>query len=223
MDHVHLRGLGFDRAITLRQRRRLRRRERVEVELAALSYAYSKLATELPAAVRQNLENALDIYEVPRTLFVESATKVASGPSDDDYLLPDLKLFPVTQAAEVKYAEQRVLAQITKLDLPHRATACANLVKKADHFGVKLHPEVMKLAGLVVSSTARLQDWLAARSEAVPMNQHLHKVAYEKMAAELKNHPPELRDRAGLLKVAAAIAELDAQAGLVKHYDRRLP
>lgn len=191
-------------------------------EHAALSYAYSKLAAHLPKEVEENIKTALEVYGVPLSIFEETQVKEA-GVKDDDYLLPDLKLFPVTQAAEVKYAEQRVLAQLTKMDLAHRATACANLVKKADHFKVALHPEVLKLAGFVVSSTRQVQDWLEARSQALPAEKHLYKAAYEKLATELEVHPPESKDRPGLLKLAGAIAELDEQAGLVKHYDRRLP
>lgn len=189
---------------------------------AALSYAYSKLAATLPDEVQTNIKAALEVYGVPMDVFTETQVKAAAL-SDDDYLLPDLKLFPVTQAGEVKYAEQRVLAQITKLDLPHRAMACANLVKKADHFKVELHPAVLKLAGFVVSSTKHLQDWLEARTEALPMNQHLYKAAYAKLASELQGRPPESKDRAGLLKLAGTIAELDERSGLVKHYDRKLP
>lgn len=192
-------------------------------EHAALSYAYSKLAAHLPVEVEQRIKTALEVYGVSPTVFEEVQVKEAGLRDDDDYLLPDLKLFPVTQAAEVKYAEQRVLAQITKLDLPHRATVCANLVKKADHFNVELHPEVLKLAGFVVSSTRQVQDWLNARSEALPIEKHLYKAAYEKLASELTQHPPESKDRSGLLKLAGVIAELDEQAGLVRHYDRKLP
>lgn len=191
-------------------------------EQAALSYAYSKLAADLPTEVTDNLKAALEVYDIPLSAFDTPVVKQASL-TDDDYLLPDLRLFPVTSAAEVKYAQARVLEQMSKLDMPHRAMACSNLVKKADHYKVDLHPEVMKLAGFVVSSTRQVQDWLEARSAALPVAQHLYKVAYETLAEELKAHPPESKDRPGLLKLAAAIAELDEQSGLDRHYDRKIP
>ncbi len=190
-------------------------------EQAALSYAYSKLAS-VPVEVDNAIKNALEVYDVPLSVFAETAVKVAAL-QDSDYLLPDLKLFPVTSADQVKYAEQRVLAQLTKLDLPRRATVCGNLVKKADHFGVQLHPEVLKLAGFVVSSTKTVQDWLSARASILPIEQHLQKRAYETLAEGLNGQPAESRDRPGLLKLAATIAELDAQTGLDRHYDRKLP
>ena len=191
-------------------------------EHATLSYAYSKLASDIPAEVESNLKNALEVYDVPLNIF-NTTEKVAAALTDDAYLLPDMKLFPVTDAASVKYAEQRVLSQITKLSLENRATVCGNLVKKADHFKVELHPEVLKLAGFVVSSTAQVRDWLYARSEALPVEKHLYKAAYEALADGLKGRPAESADRPGLLKLASTIAELDAQAGLERHYDRKLP
>lgn len=190
-------------------------------EQATLSYAYAKLASALPVEVETILKNALEVYGISLDVFKE--TEKVAALSDDDYLLPELKLFPVTDAATVKYAEQRVLAQITKMNLENRATVCGNLVKKADHFKVDLHPEVLKLAGFVVSSTKITQDWLQARSAALPIEQHLYKVAYEKLAEDLKSQPAESADRPGLLKLAAVIGELDARAGLDKHYDRKLP
>jgi hypothetical protein len=156
-------------------------------EQAALSYAYSKLASALPAEVTSNLKAALEVYEIPLSAFDTHEVKQASL-SADDYLLPDLRLFPVTSAGEVKYAQERVLEQMSKLDMPHRAMVCSNLVKKADHYKVELHPEVLKLAGFVVSSTRQIQDWLEARATALPESEHLYKVAYEKLAHELKHH-----------------------------------
>lgn len=190
-------------------------------EQAALSFAYSKLASAIPAEVETNLKNALEVYGVPLDIF--KTTEKVAALDDDAYLLPDMKLFPVTDAASVKYAEQRVLSQITKFSLENRALVCGNLVKKADHFKVDLHPEVLKLAGFVVSSTAQVRDWLSARSAALPVEKHLYKAAYEALAEGLKNLPSESTDRPGLLKLAAAIADLDEQAGLDRHYDRKLP
>lgn len=191
-------------------------------EQAALSYAYSKLASELPTAVTDSLKMALEVYGVSLEIFAETV-KEAAAPSDDDYLLPELKLFPVRAAGQVKFAEARVLEQMSKLDMERRATVCANLVKKADHFKVALHPEVLKLAGFVVSSTQNLRDWLEARAGILPIGEHLHKVAFQALADGLKNHPPESVDREGLLKLASTISELDVRAGLDKHYDRKLP
>lgn len=190
-------------------------------EQATLSYAYSKLASVIPSEVDANLKQALEVYGIPLDIF--NTTQKVAALEDDAYLLPAMRLFPVPDAASVKYAEQRVLSQITKLSLENRATACGNLVKKADHFKVQLHPEVLKLAGFVVSNTSHVRDWLSARADALPADKHLFKVAYEALADGLRDQPAESRDRPGLLKLATAIADLDEQAGLVRHYDRKLP
>lgn len=191
-------------------------------EHAALSYAYAKVASVLPAGVETRIKQALEVYGVPEALFEE--TKVAAAiDSEDDFLIPDLKLFRVKSAAEVKQAEQKLLANLSKLDLEHRAIACGNLVKKADEHQVQLHPAVMKLAGFVVSSTKMAQDYLEARVNALPESAKTYKLAYQTLADGLKGRGAELRNRDGLLKLAGAIADLDEQSGLDRHYDRRLP
>lgn len=191
-------------------------------EHAALSYAYSKLAAHVPAEVVDNLKAALEVYDVPLAAF-ESTTAKHAAAKQEDYLLPELKLLPVNSAAEVKYAQERLLEQMSRLDLTRRAVACSNLVKKAAEHQVTLHPEVTKIAGFVVSNTRQLQDWLEARSAALPESEHLYKVAYEKLASELSGAPDESKDREGLLKMAAVIAELDERSGLDRHYDRKIP
>lgn len=190
-------------------------------EHAALSYAYSKVASVLPAEVRSNIVKALEVYEVPESTFAEQEEKVASD--NDEFLLPELRLFRVTTPEQCKYAQEELVAALPKLDLEHRAIACANLVKKADYLKVELRPEVLQLAGLVVSSTKTAMEWLEARAARLPTTDSVHKVAYQTLANALKKGPEEIFDRQGLLKFASAIADLDEQSGLDKHYDRRLP
>lgn len=187
-------------------------------EHAALSFAYAKVAGELPLFVHTNIDAALTVYKIPPTTFdtVKTAAEV-----DDQYLLPDLKLFPVKTAAETTRAQHSLLRDITKLDLENRALACANLVKVADAQKVELHPDVLKFAGFVVSSTKLTHKWLEARVQAAPTS--LYKQAYQTLADGLKTLPIESKDRPGLLKLAAAIAELDQASGVDRHYDRKLP
>jgi hypothetical protein len=192
-------------------------------EHAALSYAYSKVASQLPAGVEENLKKALEVYSVPESTFVEPDEKTASNNTDDDYLLPAHQLFPVQTEVQCKLAQDRVIESLPKLDLESRAIACANLVKKAAHFNVELRPEIQKLAGLVVSNTKTAQQWLEARAEQLPATDTTHKTAYLTLAKEFGKQREETADRPGLLKVAAAIAELDEKTGLDRHYDRRLP
>jgi hypothetical protein len=187
---------------------------------AALSYAYSKVASVLPAEVRSNIAKALEVYEVPETTFAEVAEKVAS---DDNYVLPEFKFLPLNTETQVKLAQDRLLEEIPKLTLENRALAASNLVKRADELKVALRPEVLQFAGLVVSTTKFATQWLEARATRLPAGDTVHKVAYQTLADHLKKGPEELADRRGLLKLAAAIADLDEQTGLDKHYDRKLP
>ena len=190
-------------------------------EHAALSFAYSKVASVLPAEVRGNIVKALEAYDVPESTFAEQAVKEASD--ENDYLVPEHRLFLVKTAAQCKRAQDDVVAALSRLDLEHRAIACGNLVKKADELGVELRPEILQLAGLVVSSTKTAMEWLEARANRLPTEDTVHKLAYMTLAKGLAKGPAELSDRKGLLKFASAIAELDEQTGLDKHYDRRLP
>ena len=189
-------------------------------EHTAMSYAYSKLASKLPKEVTENIKVAMDVFGVPESIFAE--TKIAAAePTEADYLIPDLKLFVVKTAEDVKAAQQQLVSGFERLDLEHRAVACGNLVKKADEFKVELHPLMLKLSGLVVSDLQQTRRWVEARSSAV--KDDFLKQAYQTLADGLKNRGAEAKDRPALLKLASVIAELDHKAGLDRHYDRRLP
>lgn len=184
---------------------------------AAVSYAYA-LAQAVPAPVIERIKEALDVFDIPGTTFDQPVTKIAA--EEESYLLPDLKLFPVRDVYGVKTAQTKLLENISKLDLEHRATACSNLVKKAQELGVDLHPAMLQYAGFVVSSTKIASEWLDVRANLAKRPEV--KAAYEKLAAGIRAQGPESRDRETLVKTASAVAELDKQEGLDRHYDRRL-
>lgn len=190
---------------------------------AALSYAYFKAASEyMPPSVEADIKTALEVFGIKDEVFQFTKT-AAVELREEDYLIPDLKLLPVKTAAEVISAQNRLVESMSKLDLEHRATACANLVKKASEHSVSLHPEIRKLAGFVVSSTQETRRWLEARANRLPDSEKLYKEAYTKLAEGLERQAPESKDREGLLKLASTIANLDEKSGLDKHYDRKLP
>jgi hypothetical protein len=190
-------------------------------EHAMLSYAYSKVASELPEEVRANIAQALEVYAVPESIFQEETAKVAS--EDNQYLLPTLRLFRVTNPEQCKRAQEELVESLPKLDMEHRVSACAELVKRADELNVELRPEVLQLAGLVVSNTKTARDWVEARANKLPEDAKVFKLAYQTLADGLKQKPVEIFDRKGLMKFASVLAELDEQSGLDKHYDRNLP
>ena len=188
-------------------------------EHTILSQVYRDNTPGVPPHVDACLKEARDIYDVSADLFTRE--KRAAAPQDpDDYLLPDLMRLPVRNAYQVKTAEATLLRDFTKLSLVHRAEACKRLVDKAAAYGEKLDPLMHKLAGFTVTSTRQLTDWIDARAGA---SEGSYRDAFEKLAATTRRLPPEIHNRADQIKLAEVISELDQKAGLVRHYDKRLP
>jgi hypothetical protein len=186
---------------------------------ALMSCVYREGAESVPEHVDVALKEACEVYSIDRSLL--AAPKVASAPPPaDDYLLPGIRRLLVRDASQVKVAEQRLLDEGKKLTLEHRAQASARLVQKAAFYGVNLRAETLKMAGMVVTDTRDLADWLEARAEAAPIE---HKDSYQKLAAAARKLPAELRDRKEQVKLAEAIQELDSLTGLDRHHGRRLP
>lgn len=191
-------------------------------EHTALSYAYAKVANELPVYVMDSIKTALSVYQIPESTFEEREVKVASSVTGQ-YVLPEFNYLPVNNPEQVKTAQHQLLEEIHKLDVERRAVAASNLVKQADVHKVELSPEVMKLAGLVVSNTKVAADWLYARADQLKPEQSNYKAAYVTLADSLVAKNKEHGNRNDLMKVANAVAVLDEKTGLDKHYDRKLP
>jgi len=188
-------------------------------EHTILSRVYREDASSVPKYVDEALKEACEMYNIPEELFAREK-KATVEDNLDDYLLPSMKRLPVRSAEQVKTAEAKLLAGFQKLALEHRAEACKRLIDKAMRYGVTLDPFMHKLAGFTVTSTRQLTDWIEARTEAAPQ---AYKAAFQKLANAVKELPPEIRDRAQQIKLAETIGELDKKAGLVRHYDRKLP
>jgi hypothetical protein len=179
-------------------------------EHAAISYAYAKEAAEVPREVKARLEQVLDVYGVPARLYERA--KVAHAPAPTRYALPDQALLPLDQLEKSAALFEE---QSARLPVELRAQAAVSLVSEGAQ-GVKL----AKYAGMVVSDTALAAEWIEARAEAAPLGM---KTAYLRLADGMRRQPPESTDRAGLSKIAAALAEADRIAGLEGLYDRKLP
>lgn len=190
-------------------------------EQTILSRVYRENATNVPAHVDAALKEASELYDVDETLFTRPKVAAAFD-NPEDYLIPDRKILPVRNAEQVKLAEEKIVnGGYVKLAAETRALVCTRLMQKAAQFGVTLKPTTHKLAGFTVTSTKILRDWLGARSEAASDPQH--KEAFDKLAAAVSKLPAELRNRDDQVKLAEVIHELDKKAGLVRHYDRKLP
>jgi len=188
-------------------------------EHAMLSCAYREGVADVPAYVDRALKEACEVYRIDEGLYTRPKVAAAPIPADD-YLLPDIRRLRVVDAEGVKVAEERLRNEGQKLSVPHRALASRRLVEKAAFFGVNVRPEIHKMAGMVVTSRQPLVDWLEARREAAPIE---HKDGYQKLANTVKHMPTELRDRTAQVKLAEAIEELDALAGLDRFYGKKLP
>lgn len=179
-------------------------------EHAAISYAYAKEAAEVPPEVKARLEAVLDVYGVPARMYERA--KVAHAPDTARYALPEHALLPLEQLEKsaALFAEQA-----DRLPIEMRAQAAVALASE----GAK-NVKVAQYAGLVVSDTARAAEWIEARAEVAPLGM---KTAYLRLADGMRRQAPESTDRAGLSKIAAALAEADRLAGLEGFYDRKLP
>lgn len=187
---------------------------------AALSRLYiHKQASAVPKIVVETCDKALDLYGVEMSL----QTKVASAPVDDsqDYLLPSMKRWRVTDANGVKLASDAIMTNRRRMDVDTRATASVNLAKKAAEFGVGLPTAILKMAGATMCDTKVLRDWLQARSTITSDAQI--KFGYDKLAEEVDQMPPLVGDREQLVKVAATIQELDESVDLDYFYDQKIP
>lgn len=174
-----------------------------------------------PAHVGRSLKEALDVYGIPDELFASVKTAEAEPRDDPDaFLLPDIRRIPVTRPEHVKTAEDKLLAQGSRLSPGHRMLAGARLVEKAAFHGVRVSDETRRMAGLVATSTTRLADWLEAREGAAP---ETCRPGYAKLASEVRRMPGELRDREVQVRLATAIEALDELAGLTPQWGRRLP
>lgn len=190
-------------------------------EHAILSRAYRHaVGGPLPVYVDTAIKEACEVFGVDDAIFERE--KVAVAPRDDsgDFLLPDIRRLRVTEAGHVKTAEAKLAAEGHKLTQGHQLLASARLVEKAAFYGIRLNDLTRKMAGLTVTATGEMADWLEARAEAAPI---AFKDGYQKLANEARRLGPELRDRETQVKIAAAIEELDEAAGLKDHWNRKLP
>ena len=188
-------------------------------EHTIMSRLYLEKCAHVPEDVSKEVDLACAVFGIPERVF--QTTKTAAAVENlDDYLLPEHKRLRVKTAADVKTAAQQLVREYQKLSVESRAEACARLVKKAEAFKVELPTPIQQLAGFTLSSTKEAQRWIVARSEAAKKPEH--KVAYEKLANALNKAPLERQPRSELIKLADGLATLDKDAGIDKHYDRKL-
>lgn len=199
-----------------------------EKRAAALSYLYAR-EQSVPRSVMLTIKEALSAYELDESMFVAEAQKTAAPLAPEHCLFPDMGAWPIRTKEEVKTAEQMLHREHSKLLPENRVEAYARLYKRAGEVGAELDALSYKYAGFVETDVVSLRDTLRARAvivektgSAIPSVRDRIAAAYLKMAEVLDNEPRHLRDRTRQVKIASAVAELDAQAGVLGRYDRGL-
>jgi len=187
---------------------------------AVLSRLYMEKQAGVDPAVLAACDKALDLYGVDLDLQEKIATPREQPFDEDDYLLPEIRRMVVKTAEDVRVAADVICQNHRSMDVDSRAQACTRLVKKGVALNIPLPPDILKFAGVTMCDTNTLCDWLGARAAAT--TDETIRWGYDKLANEIKAFPVLCGDRDELIKVAAAIGELDEAAGLGQHYDRRL-
>jgi hypothetical protein len=190
-------------------------------EHAVLSLAYSKVASVLPLDVRLNLEKAASLYEIDTTS-LSHEEELEKDAGEEYWLLSEQRRFRVASPGDVKLAEQMVHQRYLEFTPVERAEIMQNLVKVAEHYEVPLAPSTKKFAGITLTNTRVLKDWVCARKEAAErVNSPLAKT-YEKIAQTFESAPEFVGDKQYQVKLAALLHDLDQQAGITRHYGRKL-
>jgi len=188
-------------------------------EHAALSIAYRKLASNVPATVDAELNKAAELYGIEKDIYVESPTEKTA--SEEYWLLPEKSRYRVASADDVKYAETALRHKYAELTIEDRAQTFSRLGVAAKRHDVTLSPSTYKLAGFTVTSTRTLKDYMDARSAAsgdTPIGR-----AFSKIAQEFAGKAAMWNDRQLQIKLASTIHGLDKEAGIDKYYGTKLP
>lgn len=190
-------------------------------EHAVLSLAYSKTASILPIDVTLNLDRAAEIYGVDMSSFdTESSLEKEAG--EEYWLLDSQRRFRVTSAEDVKLAEQIVGQRYAEFSPVERAEIMQNLVKVAERYEVPLSPSTKKFAGITLTNTKVLCDWIGARKEAALRINSPVAASYEKLAQAFTNTPDYISDQGYQVKLAAALHDLDKKAGIESLYGKKI-
>lgn len=190
-------------------------------EHAALSLAYSKVAAALPRAVQMNLEKAASLYDLDTSNF-DQEEELEKCAGEEYWLLSGQRRFRVASASDVKLAEQVVHQRYLEFTPVERAEIMHNLVKVAERYEVPLAPSTKKFAGITLTSTKVLKDWIGARKEAALRRNSPVAASYEKIAQAFDSSSEFIGDKQYQVKLAALLHDLDTQAGLDKLYGSKI-
>lgn len=189
-------------------------------EHATMSLGYRKFAAAVPQDVDVMLKKAADIYQIDTKIFDKTVTKQAA---EEQFLLPEKRRYKIASAEDIRYAEGVLHEKYAQLSVEDRMQAFYRLCKLAEQYNVKLEPKTHKLAGFTITSTNMLKTSIEERRMAAEKLGSNMVAAYEKMAAMFDKVEPFVKDRPYQLKVASALAKLDAASGVHKFYGKSIP
>ena len=183
-----------------------------------LSKAYAIKVANLADGVMDEIDTALEMYNVDTNLFTRS--KVAQAKSAPNYLLEDQKKWDLQKNTSIKLAEQALFRNKNKLAPKTLSTASLKLIKEARARGEEVSTSTLKYAGLVQCDAKSTRDWLEARAHKAT-NANISN-AFTKLSSVMANVDNSV-SRDDLIKVSSAISKLDKLAGFTKYYGRNLP
>lgn len=185
---------------------------------AVVSRLYADAQT-VPDTVRAKIAEALDAYGVPEELFVAPEEKTASE-TDDDYLLPEERTYPVRNEPEIKMAEERLLSQATRLPIERRADLFNKLAMAAARHQVTLKPASQAWGATALTNREKLAEALGQRCRFVKSAEA--RAAYLALAQAAEDNPRALHEHEARVKLASTLLRLDHEEGLVPEYGRRV-
>jgi hypothetical protein len=185
---------------------------------AVLSKAYATKVANLAEGVMQEIDTALELYEVDPAIFTRQ--KVGSALQEEPtYLIESQNKLPMYAGTSIKLAEETLLRHKRKLAPRTLASAAVKLVKEAHRRGEEVGVNTLKYAGLVQCDTKTAFDWLEVRA---------HKAtnpgvadAYTKLASVVERIDSTV-SRDDLIKLSSAIQELDLASGFKAYYGKSM-
>lgn len=184
---------------------------------ASLSRLYMQKQGGIPKHVVETCDKALSIYGIDLPLTEKNAAAVDDS---GDYIFPEIRRLRVVEPDDVKLAAESICSNRRKMDTPTKVKASVRLTKKAVFHKTKLPVQILKYAGMTISDTRALRDWLEVRSNVA--EEPTVKEAFTKLAERVFSFPALCGDRGELVKVASVVDELDRAAGIDRLYGATL-
>jgi hypothetical protein len=186
---------------------------------AVLSKAYATKVANLADSVMHQIDTALDMYGVPKSLFRQEKVAHAEPVEKPIYLAESQQKLAFYSNTPISAGEEALRRNQSKLASKTLTDGALKLVKEASRRGENVSEWTLKYAGLVQCDNLEVRDWVETRALKAP-NDELRN-AYTKLAHVATSLDGTV-DRDDLVKLSNAIGELDAMAGFSKYYGKTM-